>query len=121
MAAIAVDFDGVIHRYSRGWSDGTVYDEPVEGAFDALRELMRAYAVFILTTREAEPVAAWLREEGGFAVTTRAPRQFWSRKGVLLVTDRKLPALAYIDDRAVRFTNWPQALRDVKAWHGKAG
>lgn len=33
--------------------------------------------------------------------------------GVLLVTNRKLPAIAYIDDRAVRFTDWDQALREV--------
>ena len=37
---IAVDFDGVIHRYSKGWHDGTIYDEPVEGAREALEGLV---------------------------------------------------------------------------------
>ena len=60
MASIAVDLDGVIHRYAKGWHDGSIYDEPIDGAFEALRELMKKYAVFILTTREAESVAAWL-------------------------------------------------------------
>lgn len=119
MAAIAVDFDGVIHRYARGWHDGSIYDEPMDGAFDALRELMKSYAVFILTTRDAAPVAAWLEERGGFTVTTRAPRKFWSRRGVLLVTNHKLPAVAYIDDRAVRFETWTQTLSDVSRFHGK--
>ena len=32
---------------------------------------------------------------------------------VLLVTDRKLPALAYIDDRAVRFTTWDQTMQEL--------
>ena len=113
MATVAVDLDGVIHRYSRGWDDGTIYDEPVEGAFDALRTLMERHAVFIFTTREAESVASWMKERGGFAVTTRVPGQFWNRRGVLLITDRKLPAIAYVDDRAVPFHDWQQALADI--------
>jgi hypothetical protein len=35
----AFDFDGVIHRYGEGWHDGTVYDDPVEGAREALMRL----------------------------------------------------------------------------------
>lgn len=38
-------------------------------------------------------------------------------QGLVLVTDRKLPAIAYIDDRAVRFTNWPDALTAVGIEH----
>ena len=30
MKTIAVDFDGVIHKYSKGWQGGEIYDEPVE-------------------------------------------------------------------------------------------
>jgi hypothetical protein len=120
MASIAVDFDGVIHRYSKGWSDGSIYDEPIEGAFDALRDLMKTYAVFILTTRNAEAVAVWMQHEGGFEVTTRAPKQFWNKKGVLLITNHKLPAVAYIDDRAVRFHDWAQTLADIKEANDQA-
>ena len=52
MRTVAVDFDGVIHKYSKGWHDGTCYDEPMEGAEDFLHDLMRNpnYSVFILST-----------------------------------------------------------------------
>ncbi len=59
---IAVDFDGVIHLYSKGWQDGEIYDEPVEDSFDSLRFLMEKYAVFIFTSRPSLPVGRWLRE-----------------------------------------------------------
>jgi len=114
MTTIAVDFDGVIHRYSRGWHDGTIYDEPMSGALDGLRALMRRHAVFIHTSRTPSQVADWLVQHGGFQVTTDVPHSgFWDDRARLLVTDRKLPAIAYLDDRAVTFTDWPQALADL--------
>ncbi|PRX66146.1 hypothetical protein B0I32_106282 [Nonomuraea fuscirosea] len=112
---IAVDFDGVIHRYSRGWFDGTIYDEPVPGALDGLRTLMQHYAVFIHTSRSPQDVAPWLVQRG-FDVQVEYPgdpTQFWTERGALLVTRRKLPALAYLDDRAVQFTSWPLALAEL--------
>lgn len=113
---IAVDFDGVIHAYSRGWDDGTIYDPPLPGALDGLRALMEHYAVFIHTTRTPSHVAEWLSEHGFQTCVEgpmHAPMTFWNEQGRLLVTDRKLPAVAYLDDRAVRFTSWSQALLEL--------
>lgn len=139
---VAVDFDGVIHAYGRGWVDGSIYDGPKVGAVDALRKLMQTYAVFVHTTREPEQVMPWL-ESLGFDVTIdercgtclASPDRrgacpdclgsgvltFWNEVGQILVTDRKLPAVAYIDDRAIRFTDWPQALADLDRFEGRAG
>jgi len=36
---VAIDFDGVLHRYSEGWKDGQIYDEPVEGSREALQAM----------------------------------------------------------------------------------
>lgn len=143
---IAVDFDGVIHAYSKGWQDGTIYDEPIPGAFDGLRTLMHHGPVFIHTTREPEQVMPWLEGHGfdvtidercgrcggncglqevdadGWPVHTEDPCQeckgsgllvFWNLRGQLLVTNRKLAATAYLDDRALHFTTWPQALAEL--------
>jgi hypothetical protein len=106
--SIAVDFDGVIHRYSKGWHTKDIYDPPMEGAHEALRDLSAAYGVFILTARPAHDVISWCRKRFpdlkfrliGSRVT------YWDHLGVIGVTNRKLPALAYVDDRALRFTTW---------------
>lgn len=113
MSTVAVDFDGVIHDYSRGWMDGSIYGEFVPGAVAGLTLLMHRYAVFIHTTRNARHVARWVEDRSGHGIecTTRVPRKgFWNERGYLLVTNRKLPAIAYIDDRGIRFEDWDQAL-----------
>ena len=96
-STIAVDFDGVIHGYSKGWHDGTIYDPPVPGAIDALCELMLDYAVFVHTSRDVGQVAGWLTGTAGLdAIADDGRAQFWNERGCLLVTNRKLPAVAYI-------------------------
>lgn len=167
---IACDFDGVIHAYSNGWQDGTIYDPPLPGALEGLRALMDRDAVFVFTTREPEQVMPWL-ERHGFDVTIdercgkclgegggqeldadsrpSGPAwecdackgsgllTFWNLRGQLLVTNRKLAATAYLDDRAVRFESWSQALSALGTdpslspyyshetcgfhWHGRDG
>ncbi|MEV0379767.1 hypothetical protein [Nonomuraea sp. NPDC050643] len=114
--AIGVDFDGVIHAYSRGWYDGTAYDEPMPGAIAGLRALMEKHPVFIHTSRSPRQTAEWLAEhdfEACIEGTIHAPMKFWNERGRLLVTNRKLPATAYLDDRAVRFTTWTAALDEL--------
>lgn len=115
MPTVAVDFDGVIHAYSKGWQDGTIYDPPLPGALDGLRSLMERYAVFIHTTREPMQVARWLHEHGFDCTPDPGGLEFWNEVGgPLLITQRKLPAIAYIDDRAIRFESWGQALADLE-------
>jgi hypothetical protein len=94
MRRLALDFDGVLHRYSRGWHDGTCYDVPVEGAEEACRELASAgWELVVVTAREdQQAIRNWLSE--------------WAFPP-MEVTSQKVPAVAYVDDRAVRFTNWP--------------
>lgn len=117
MSTVAVDFDGVIHTYERGWADGSIYGDFMPGAVVALSRLLSNHAVFVHTTRKPRQVARWINQKSGYAFecTTRVPRSgFWNQRGYLLVTRRKLPAVAYIDDRAIRFTDWDQALADLK-------
>jgi hypothetical protein len=125
MSTVAVDFDGVIHTYDKGWQDGSIYGDFMPGAVAGLTRLMREYAVFVHTTRSPSQVAAWIDDRSGHGIecVTRMSllpwrRTFWNTRGLLLVTNRKLPAVAYIDDRAIRFADWGQALADLAQHEG---
>jgi hypothetical protein len=97
---IAIDFDGVIHDYTHGWQDGAIHGGPVLGAIEAMERLLEeGFDILILTTRGSEAVQVelirqWLRDYEFSAWDT------------IEITNEKHYALAYIDDRAVRFTNW---------------
>lgn len=116
---IAVDFDGVIHTYERGWADGTIYGDFMPNAMPSLERLMKHDAVFVHTTRNARQVARWIERTSQYHIdcTTRLPRTwygrrkpFWNTRGLLLVTNLKMAAVAYLDDRAVRFNDWASAM-----------
>lgn len=93
---ICVDFDGVIHRYSKGYQDGSIYDEPVEGAKEAMEKLKEVgYEVIIFTTRAPIEIIDWVQKH-------QIPYDD--------ITKIKIPAMAYIDDRGIRFTNWKDIL-----------
>lgn len=97
---LLVDFDGVLHAYSRGWADGTAYDGPIQGAKEALAGLAAdGYEIVIFSTREATQIVEWL--DGHDFPAYR-------------VTNVKEPAVAQIDDRAVRFIDWSQALIETR-------
>jgi len=117
---ISIDFDGVIHRYSKGWHDGTIYDEPMEGAFEYIKRLMdEGYCVYVLSTRSPRQIKKWLDYHlwrwDSFSDNDQAvfysfkPEvipfwvKTWQKQRILGITNRKLPAVAYIDDKAVRF------------------
>ena len=59
------------------------------------------------TTRDAAPVGRWIKERSGIDTCWHADPatlpEFWNDQTCILVTNRKLPAVAYIDDRAIRF------------------
>jgi hypothetical protein len=116
---VALDFDGVIHGYSHGWQGGDIYDPPVPGAIEALRSLLGREPVFILTARTNRfAVVSWLVGHGVPAtwfVNDANAGLFWESRTEVLVTNRKLPARLYVDDRALLFTDWPTTVSRINA------
>jgi hypothetical protein len=49
---ICVDFDGVLHGYSKGWQGGEIYDVPKPASADGMKMLLDAgFEVVIYSTR----------------------------------------------------------------------
>lgn len=104
---IAVDFDGVIHAYSKGWHDGTIYDPPVAGAAQTLRRLRQAgYHVLIYTTRASDRTIDGTFEEGQADQVAAYLNQHGIPFDEIFRGEKPIYA-AIIDDRAVRFDPRP--------------
>ena len=113
---LGIDFDSVLHNDNQGWRGGEVYGDPMPGAIEALESLLWAgWHVFVLTARHPrhhQDVAAWLDKHLNWTVLVDDQRQdlaYWHGPE-LLVTNRKLGAVVYLDDKAERFTTWATAL-----------
>lgn len=87
---ICVDLNGVLDTYA-GWQGQVTWHPPRAGARAFLRDLRaRGFEIVVLTVRAPEAARAWLTAHG-------------LADHVAEVTDRKPPAFAYIDDRALCF------------------
>lgn len=104
---IAIDFDGVIHKYSKGFRGlDNAYDPPMPGTEYALKELYdEGYTLKILSSRPKEVIYPWLKKYGLSEYITE-------------VSNHKFPATVYIDDRGFLFENWGQCLTNLK-YHPK--
>lgn len=110
---LCVDFDGVIHGYSKGWQDGTIYDNPVPGAKEGLEQLKNeGYKILIYSTR-CNP--DYLQPDDPDRV--KEVREYLDKNSIpydLIHIGGKPKAHIYIDDRAISFKgDWKQTVSDV--------
>lgn len=114
MHTVCIDFDGPIHLYGQGRHDDTIYDVPTPGAFEAIDAIQAAgHAVVIFSARDIVSIAAWMPDRFD-CVIDDGSHIFWYEPAKILITNRKLPCWVYIDDRAITFKNWPDALQALR-------
>ena len=107
---IGIDFDGVIHKCSKGFYDGTIYDEPIEGSYEALEKLAVDHTLIIYTCK-AKSDRGLVNGRTGTELVWEWLEKHDMAKFVSKVTAEKPRAKFYIDDKAIRFEQkWNETL-----------
>lgn len=140
---LCLDFDGVLHRYSRGWRGGHIYDPVTPGFFAWVEEARKKFRLVIYSSRSKHPdginmMAQWLiiqaeNEAPNWQMTDfpepehNVLRFLDAKRAELLLftfAHEKPAAFLTIDDRAIRFDgDWalqglsPDALLAFKPWN----
>ena len=119
--AVAFDFDGVIHKYSKGWQDGSIYDEVNVYVLDIIDTLMwNNIPCVIMSTRDPQQIKNWWDKQwfsSGISVKVLDfDTVFYNDCDCVGITNRKIAAQLYIDDRGYRYTgqNIDELLFDLK-------
>lgn len=99
---ISIDFDGVIHKYSRGFQGlDNAYDPPMEGSIESIKDLhSKGFILKILSSRPKEVIYPWLEKYGISELITE-------------VSNHKFPATIYIDDRGYHFKDWKTTMEEI--------
>ena len=110
---IGIDFDGVIHKNSKGFYDGTVYDVPVEGVDEALQSISKDYTIIVYSAKARED-RMLINGKTGKQLIWEWLKRYKLDKFISEVTSEKPRAVCYIDDKAFRFSTWGRSLRELK-------
>lgn len=86
---ILIDLDGVLNKYD-GHLDESCIPEPEEGAKEFLQKLNKCADLYLFTTRKLKAAVKWLLKNN---------LDIYFKD----VTNIKIPAYLYIDDRTICF------------------
>ena len=110
---VAIDFDGVIHNFDKGWHDGTCYGEPLPGSINAIKSLSKKYNIIIFTAK-AKKNRPLVNGKTGVELVKEWLEKYGLIDFVSEITSEKPRARVYIDDKGVTFKNWKQTLSELK-------
>ena len=106
---LAIDFDGVIHTFDKGYHDGTCYGKPIEGTEEALKKLSEKYNIVIFSSK-VKPDRPLVNNKTGMQLVEEWLEKHNLMQYVSEITCEKPRAQYYIDDKAVEFLSWEQTL-----------
>jgi hypothetical protein len=108
---LAVDFDGVVHTFDKGWHDGTCYGEPIKGSLDSLKCLAEDWRLVIFSAK-VKPDRPLVDGKTGYELVDEWLTKHGVRDIIDEITFEKPRADYYIDDKAIEFTdNWDEIVR----------
>lgn len=111
-STIALDFDGVIHKNSKGFHDGTIYDDSLDGTKEALARLSKKYTLIIYTCK-ANPTSPLVNGKTGRELVWDWLKEKGFAKYISEVTNEKPRAAFYVDDKGIRFYDWNTTLEFI--------
>jgi hypothetical protein len=109
---VAIDFDGVIHNFDKGWNDGTCYGKPIEGSIEAIKKLSKKFRVIIFTAK-CKPDRPFVNGKSGYQLVLDWLIKYDLDKYVDEITCEKPRAQLYIDDKGYYFESWEKTLKDI--------
>lgn len=110
---IAIDFDGVIHNFDKGYHDGTCYGDPIPGSLEAIKQLSKKYNIVIFTAK-AKPNRPLVNGKTGIELVSEWLEKYQIRQCISEITSEKPRAILYIDDNGYRFNNWNSTMNFIK-------
>lgn len=111
-SGLAIDFDGVIHRNSLGYKDGTVYDTPVEGAIEAIKVLAQKHTITLYTFK-GHPDRPLIDGKDGIELTWEWLEKYGLKSYIKDIVWGKPNAQIYIDDKGYRFIDWKSTIKYI--------
>ena len=110
---IAIDFDGVIHNFDKGYYDGTCYGVPIHNSLNALKLLSNKYNVIIYSSK-CLPDRPLINGLNGKQLIIKWLQKYNVLKYVKEITHFKPRAKYYIDDKGITFkNNWDEILEKL--------
>ncbi len=111
---LAIDFDGVVHTFDKGWHDGTCYGSPIPGSLKAIRELSKDWNIIIFSAK-VRPDRPLVGGKTGYELVDEWLQEHGVREYVSEITHEKPRAKFYIDDKAIEFKdNWTDILQRLE-------